>query len=52
MTKFEVEKTNSKSVACSGRQAPYDHPAVYLEINMSTNLVICPYCSKRFELEQ
>jgi uncharacterized Zn-finger protein len=51
MTKFEVEKTNTKSVVCSGRQVPYDHPTVYLEINITTNSVACPYCSKKFELD-
>lgn len=52
MTKFEIEKTNSKSVACSGREMPYDHPMVYLEVNIASNSVSCPYCSKKFELEQ
>lgn len=47
---IEIEKTNSTSVSCKGKEAPYDHPKVYLEINKKIGKIECPYCSKTFEL--
>ncbi len=47
----EIEKTKSSSVSCMGKEYPYDHPKIYLEIDQETKQVICPYCSKQFVLE-
>lgn len=52
MKSYEMEKTKSSSVSCMGKEAPYDHPKVYLEVNPETNEVECPYCSKKFILEK
>ena len=50
MPKLEVKKAKSKSVSCKGKEAPYDHPHVYLEIDSSIGYIDCPYCGKKFEL--
>ncbi|NRB10134.1 MAG: zinc-finger domain-containing protein [Rickettsiaceae bacterium] len=47
----EIEKTTDKSVSCCGKEAPYDHPKVYLEIDPTLKKFDCPYCGKIFELE-
>ena len=46
----EIEKTDTKSVSCKGKEAPYDHPHIYLEINSEIGHIDCPYCGKKFEL--
>jgi len=51
MNSSETEKTNSSSVACMGKEYPYDHPKVYLEIDPHGKKIQCPYCSKTFVLE-
>ena len=48
MQLIEIEKTNSTSVSCKGKESPYDHPKVYLEINPELGRVACPYCGKTF----
>ncbi len=52
MKSYETEKTKSSSVSCMGKEQPYDHPKVYLEIDPDTNKIECPYCSKTFVLEK
>lgn len=52
MQLIEIEKTNSTSVSCKGKESPYDHPKVYLEINPELGKVACPYCGKIFEISQ
>jgi len=47
---MEIEKTKSKSVSCKGKEAPFDHPKVYLEIDPKLGKIDCPYCGKIFEL--
>ena len=47
---MEIEKTQSNSVLCMGKEAPYDHPKVYLEINPNVGQIECPYCNKVFKL--
>lgn len=37
-------------VVCHGEEVPYDHPAIYLQLNSKKNTAICPYCSKKFVL--
>jgi uncharacterized Zn-finger protein len=51
MKNFEICYTNSKSVLCEGKEKPFDHPRIYLEIDAQTNQVICPYCSKKFVIQ-
>ena len=50
MQPVEIEKVQTKSVSCKGKEAPYDHPHVYLEIDPKIGYIICPYCGKKFEL--
>jgi len=50
MQSMEIEKTKSKSVSCKGKEAPFDHPKVYLEIDPKLGKIDCPYCGKIFEL--
>jgi uncharacterized Zn-finger protein len=50
MQPIEIEKTDSKSVSCKGKEAPYDHPHIYLEIDPKIGYMDCPYCGKRFQL--
>ncbi len=52
MKSYEIEKTKSLSVSCMGKETPYDHPKIYLEINPDANETICPYCSKKFVLDK
>lgn len=47
---MEIEKTKSKTVMCQGKEAPFDHPKIYLEIDSKLAKIDCPYCGKRFEL--
>jgi uncharacterized Zn-finger protein len=47
----EIEEINSTSVSCKGKEAPYDHPKVYLEIRKDIGKIECPYCSKLFKLK-
>jgi uncharacterized Zn-finger protein len=51
MEPVEIEETKSTSVTCSGRDVPYDHPRVFLEIDPDLGKIDCPYCGKRFKLE-
>jgi uncharacterized Zn-finger protein len=50
MKSSDIEKTKSSSVVCMGREYPYDHPKVYLEIDESEGEILCPYCSRKFVL--
>lgn len=52
MKSFEIEKTKSLSVSCMGKETPYDHPRVYLEIIPHIGKIQCPYCSKEFIYEK
>lgn len=51
--KKEKTYTDKKHIKCSGHEAPYDHPTIYLEVNDKSNngedaQVECPYCSHIF----
>jgi len=46
----ETIHTNKMQVSCSGKEVPYDHPTVYLEIDAGTGKIQCPYCSKTYVL--
>lgn len=50
MQPLEIIQTDVSSVSCSGKEAPLDHPKVYLEIDPKKGYVDCPYCGKRFQL--
>lgn len=49
---MNIERTQSKSVACNGEQSPNGHPKIYLAIDEEIGKIACPYCSKIFELAQ
>ena len=44
----EIAHSNSTSVFCNGKDVPYDHPKIFLEIDQSRGTIDCPYCSKHF----
>ncbi|WP_425363303.1 zinc-finger domain-containing protein [Candidatus Tisiphia endosymbiont of Hybos culiciformis] len=50
MQNVEIIETISTSVSCSGKESPYDHPRIYLEIDSTKGYIMCPYCSKKFVL--
>ncbi|HJD62471.1 MAG TPA: zinc-finger domain-containing protein [Rickettsia endosymbiont of Degeeriella rufa] len=47
---MEIVNSVDASVSCCGKEPPYDHPKVYLEIDKAKKEVSCPYCSKKFRL--
>lgn len=47
---MEIVNSFDASVSCCGKEPPYDHPKVYLEIDKEQKEIICPYCSKKFKL--
>jgi uncharacterized Zn-finger protein len=49
---IEIENTRSNSVACNGKEEPFDHPKIYLEIDTDIGKIDCPYCSKVFILDK
>ncbi|MDX2050026.1 MAG: zinc-finger domain-containing protein [Rickettsiaceae bacterium] len=52
MQSDEVINADKKNVSCSGKDYPYDHPIVYLEIDEIKGFIECPYCSKKFILSK
>ena len=48
MKNFEKVFTKVASVFCTGKEYPYDHPKIYLQIDPSKGQVVCPYCGKIF----
>lgn len=51
MNKLETVITTTHAVSCQGKEAPYDHPLVYLEIKEELGNIDCPYCGKEFVLK-
>lgn len=47
----ETIQTTKKQVSCSGKEAPFDHPTIYLEIDEEKGEIECPYCSRKFVLK-
>lgn len=47
---MKIVNSVDASVSCCGKEPPYDHPKVYLEIDKEKKEVSCPYCSKKFRL--
>lgn len=52
MKNVEIINTISTSVSCFGKEAPFDHPKVYLEIDPAQGSITCPYCGKNFVLNK
>lgn len=50
MQNMEIIETISTSVSCLGKEPPFDHPRIYLEIDSTKGSIVCPYCSKTFVL--
>lgn len=50
MNSTEIVNVTETSVSCCGKEAPFDHPAIYLEIDKDSKMAQCPYCSKKFLL--
>ena len=48
----EIIHTQNKHVSCNGLEAPYDHPMIYLEIDIKEGKAECPYCSRVFALDK
>lgn len=48
----ETEVVTKTRIACDGGDAGQGHPRVWLQIPATTGWVECPYCDKRFELDQ
>lgn len=44
----EIVHIKNSSVSCHGKDYPYDHPLVYLEIKEEKSSIQCPYCGKEF----
>lgn len=44
----EFINTHVASVSCNGKEAPFDHPLIYLKIDGLSKSIACPYCSKKF----
>lgn len=49
---MEIVNSIDTSVSCCGKEPPYDHPKVYLEIDKEKKEIVCPYCSKIFILTE
>lgn len=50
--KEEIAQCKKANVSCNGKEAPYDHPLVYLKIDQEIGHINCPYCSKKFILSK
>ncbi len=47
----ETIMVSDTTVGCDGGGGPLGHPLVYLQIG-SEGEIVCPYCSRRFVLEE
>lgn len=41
---------DQERISCDGGEGAEGHPKIYLEISPYKGFVICPYCSKKFIL--
>ncbi len=48
----ETIEVETMTVACDGGSGPLGHPNVYLHLDDQSHDVVCPYCSKRFQLKE
>lgn len=51
MTNKPTTKTKTSKIYCDGGNGVEGHPRVYLNIKPEIGYIVCPYCSKKFELE-
>ena len=42
-------KTNNNKIICDGGDGDLGHPRIYLAIDESNVVVVCPYCGKKFK---
>lgn len=47
---MEIVNSFITSVSCTGKEALYDHPKIYLEIPPENGEIFCPYCNRKFKL--
>lgn len=47
----EIVYTNTYHVKCSGIDEISDHPLIYLQVDSVSKQVVCPYCSRMFQLK-
>lgn len=50
-TAFETLYVQRTEVACDGDAGPLGHPRVFLHIDRAIGQVTCPYCSRRYILD-
>ncbi len=48
----ETIEVETMTVSCDGGSEPHGHPNVYLHLDDQSHDVVCPYCSKRFQLKE
>jgi len=48
----ETFKVDSTNVNCDGGGGSLGHPRVYLQIKTSVGQIDCPYCGRRYVLNQ
>ena len=48
----EVEIVKTTRVCCDGGEGALGHPRVWLTVDSATGFVECPYCDKKFVLEE
>lgn len=47
---FETIEVTKRTVACDGGDGSLGHPRVYLTIAEDEHEVVCPYCSRCYQL--
>ena len=40
-------RTNNNKIICDGGEGDLGHPKIYLAIDESNVVVVCPYCGKK-----
>jgi len=48
----EIIKVDTIQVKCDGGNGALGHPRVYLHIKPETGHIDCPYCGRRYMLDQ
>tara|TARA_B100000579_G_C22768974_1_gene822992 strand:- start:40 stop:195 length:156 start_codon:yes stop_codon:yes gene_type:complete len=51
MLNQNIVKSKTAKVSCDGDEGSGGHPRIYLNIKPKIGFIVCPYCSKKFELE-
>ncbi|MAI06053.1 MAG: hypothetical protein CBC47_02805 [Alphaproteobacteria bacterium TMED87] len=51
MLNQNIVKSKTAKVSCDGDEGSGGHPRIYLNIKPEIGFIVCPYCSKKFELE-